>query len=88
MRVLSLLFLVAIAGCSSVTDGNADDCGVSSDEFDKAVEEVSEFEPYTGRTLGTCELIVNDAEFVHVITPETREGVERMIAEERAKAEQ
>ena len=80
--------LIPLAGCNSVTDGNAEDCGVSSAEFDQAVEEVSQLQPYTGKKLGQCELIVNDAEFVHVLTPETQEDVERMIAQERAKAEQ
>ena len=78
------LITLSLAGCSFVTDGSAEDCDVSSVEFDKAVNEVSQLRPYSSRQVGTCELHVNDAEFVHVIT---QEDIERINAEENSKAE-
>jgi len=41
---------------------------------------------YTGRRVGQCELIVDDARNVMIITPEIQRSVMNMIAREKAEA--
>jgi hypothetical protein len=77
-----------LTGCGSDIDANAPKCGVSEDQLREAIEAVSDMDPYSGRSLGRCDLIVDDARNVSVITPGIKRSVEDMIAREKAKANQ
>jgi hypothetical protein len=43
-------------------------------------------EPYSVKSVGSCDLIVDDARNVSVITPEIQRSVENLIAREKAEA--
>jgi len=85
VRVVALISAAALAGCSSYGSGDARKCGVTDSELRSGIKELSTQEPYSGRRLGRCDLIVADAREVTVITPEIQRSVENMIARENAE---
>ena len=80
-------FSLALIGCGGSKHAEAEDCGVSADELRRTIEEVKEMAPYSGRTLGNCEILNDDAGNVQVITPEIQQSVDSMIAREKAESE-
>jgi hypothetical protein len=75
-----------LTGCGPDVGSNAAKCGVSDDQLREAINAVSRMSPYSGKTVGKCDLIVDDGRNVSVITPEIERSVENMIAREKAEA--
>jgi hypothetical protein len=79
-----LIIVAALAACSSYDTDNAKRCGVTEEQLRSGIDQVSEKKPYSGEKLGRCELIVDDARNVLIITPDIKRSVENMIAREKA----
>ncbi len=83
MKWALLLIVFSMTACSAGQAENAEKCGVTGAQLDRGIEEVSQLEPYSAREVGQCHLIVDDAGYVTVITPEIESEVENMIAREK-----
>jgi hypothetical protein len=79
-----VLVTLALQACSPSLD-DAEECGLTEVQLRQAIDEVSEMNPYTGKRVGQCELIVDDGDTVSVITPETQRRVDDMVAQEKAQ---
>ena len=86
MRWASWSATLFLAACNSNVAADAAKCGVSKAQLDRAVEATAEMRPYSGRNIGRCDLTVDDARNVVIITPEIRQSVENLIAREKAEA--
>ena len=85
MRFAAIIASLVLVACSSHDPEDARKCGVTEAQLVQAIEEVSEMNPYSGKPLGRCDLIVGDGDDVHVITPEIKRGVESMTARKEAE---
>ena len=84
MRCFGLTALLILVGCNAHDLSEARDCGLSEDELREAIKGVAKMAPYSGRESGRCDLIVDDAGNVSVITPEIQRSVDEMMAREEA----
>ena len=78
--------LLIIVACTSHHREEASKCGATEAQMSQAVDEVSRMEPYAGKRVGRCELIVDDGRAVSIITPEIQRSVDNMIALENAES--
>jgi hypothetical protein len=75
-----------LTACTAHGRVDASKCGLTEAQLRQSIQEVSGMTPYTGKRAGRCDLIVDDAREVTVITPEIEKRVEEMIAREKAES--
>ena len=86
MKLILLGMAMTLVAFSSHDVGDAASCGVTEAQLRNGMENASKMKPHSGHKLGQCNLIVDDARNVSIITPKIQRSVEKMKAREKAEA--